>query len=171
MTACLQFASVLLLLAPLPAAQNAERMAKVQRDVQKLERKYNKEKKKDAEHQAKALAKLLPKGVELAGLKIQAGQVNDGIGMLTRYRDESERVYRALVTSGRNPVKKPGGFMQMQIALRESVRGLRTVLNLVPFQRRQPVEAVRADMEQLNAQLLQELFPPPKPRKPKPEHE
>lgn len=164
MTAALKLVTPLLLLAPLPAAQSPRRLEKAEKHVQKLERKYEDQKQKDPMHQAKALAKLLPKGVELAGLEIQAGRVKQGVGMITRYGNEANRVYRALISTGRNPVKKPDGFMQLQIALRESVRGLRNVLGVVPFQEQETVEAVRGKMEQLNAELLQELFPPPKPR-------
>jgi hypothetical protein len=165
LTACLKLVTpLLLLLAPLPSAQNTKRLDKLEKDVQKLDRKYEDQKTKDPMHQAKALAKLLPKGVELAGLEIQAGRVSRGIGMITRYRDEANRVYRALISTGRNPAKKPDGFMQLQIALRESVLGLRGVFDVAPFAEQTTVEAVRGNMEQLNAQLLQELFPPPKPR-------
>jgi hypothetical protein len=160
----LKLAAVFLLLAAPPVSQNAKRLEKVQLEVQHLQEKYEKEKTKDAVHQAKALAKLLPKVVEAAGLRVQEGQVDKAIESLTECRDETERVYQALLATGRNPVKKSDGFKQLQIALRESVRGLRNVLYLMPFARRSPVEAVRADMEQLNAQLLQQLFPPPKPK-------
>lgn len=171
LTAWLKLAPALLLLfllpAPQAASQNSKRMAKVEKDLQHLTEKYDKEKSKDAVHQAKALAKLLPKVVEAAALKVQAGQVDAAVESLTHYRDEAERVYQALLATGRNPVKKSDGFRQLQIALRESVRGLHTILYQLPFGRRQPVEAVRSDMEQLNAQLLQQLFPPPKPKQKK----
>ena len=160
----LKIAPVLLLLAPQSVFQKTKRLEKLNLEVQHLQEKYEKEKRKDAVHQAKAFAKLLPKVVAAAQLRIQAGHVDQAIESLTQSRDEAERVYVALLATGRNPVKKSDGFKQLQIALRESVRGLRDVLYLVPFSRRAPVEAVRADMEQLNAQLLQQLFPPPKPK-------
>lgn len=164
MTVWLKLAPVLLLLASHPPSQDSKRLVKVEQKLQHLTEKYEKEKKKDAVHQAKALAKLLPKAVEAAGLEIQTGEVDKGIDLLTHCRDESERVYQALLATGRNPVKKSDGFRQLQIALRESVRGLRGILYQLPFGRRSPVEAVRADMEQLNGQILQKLFPPPKPK-------
>jgi hypothetical protein len=167
----LKLVPALLLLVPPPVSQNPKRLEKVEEEVQHLQEKYDKEKSKDAVHQAKALAKLLPKVVEAAGLRIQAGQVDQAIESLTQCRDEAERVYKALLATGRNPVKKSDGFTQLQIALRESVRGLSEVLFVVPYQRREPVEAVRADMEQLNARLLQELFPPPAPKTKKSRHE
>ena len=164
LTAWLKLAPVLLLLAPPASAQDAKRLVKAEQEVKHLEQKYEKEQKKDAVHQAKALAKLLPKVVEAAGLEIQAGQVDQGIGALTHYRDEAQRVYQALLATNRNAVKKPDGFKQLQIALRESVRGLRAVAYQMPFSRRSSVEAVRADLEQLNGQILQKLFPAPKPK-------
>jgi hypothetical protein len=168
LTAWLKLSTVfLLLLAPLPVSQS-KRLEKMEKDLRKLEQKYAEQ--KDPVHQAEVLAKLLPREVDVAGMLIQAGKVDEGIAILTHYRDETHRVYQALVATGRNPVKKPQGYMQLQISLRESVRRLRDVLYLVPYERRGPVEAVRADMEQLNARLLQELFPPPPP-KPRNKHE
>jgi hypothetical protein len=160
LTTWLKFATVLLLV--LTPASYSKRMANVQKDLDKLEKKYAEE--KDPVNQAKALAKLLPKEVEHAGVLIQAGKVDEGIEVLTHYQGESHHVYDALVATGRNPVKKPQGYMQLQIALRESVRRLNDVIFMVPYERRQPVEAVRAEMEQLNARLLQELFPAPPPK-------
>jgi hypothetical protein len=161
LTTWLKFATVLFLLVATPASQS-KRMEKIQKDLTKLEKKFAEQ--KDPVNQAKALAKLLPKEVEKAGILIQAGKVDEGIEILTHYREEAHRVYDALVATGRNPVKKPQGYMQLQIALRESVRGLSDVAYMVPYQRRDSVEAVRADMEQLNARLLQELFPAPPPK-------
>ncbi|MDE3135570.1 MAG: hypothetical protein KGL59_03265 [Acidobacteriota bacterium] len=160
MLSWLNFAPVLLLL--LTPVSYAKRLEMVQKDLGKLEKKFAEQ--KDPVNQAKALAKLLPKEVEHAGILIQAGKVDDGIEVLTHYRGETHRVYEALEATGRNPVKKPQGYMQLQIALRESVRQLSDVVYLVPYERRGPVEAVRADMEQLNARLLQALFPPPSPK-------
>lgn len=162
MTSWLKLATMLLvLLAPLPVSQS-KRLEKIEKDLHKLEQKFAEQ--KDPVNRAKVLAKLLPREVEAAGIIIQEGQVDQGIAILTHYRDETHRVYQALLATGRNPEKKPQGYMQLQIALRECVRSLRDVLDLVPYQRRDSVENVRADMEQLNARLLQELFPPPEPK-------
>ena len=88
----LKLVPALLLLVPPLVSQNPKRLEKVEEEVQHLQEKYDKEKSKDAVHQAKALAKLLPKVVEAAGLRIQAGQVDQAIESLTQCRDEAERV-------------------------------------------------------------------------------
>jgi len=153
-----------MLVLALPIA-HARPMRAIQKDLAKLERKY--EEQKDPVHQAKALAKLLPIEVDAAAMRIKAGEVEEGIARLERYRDAAEQLYQALLATGRNPVKKPDGFLQLQIGLRETVRRLRDVADLVPYAQRDAVEAVRADLETLNVKLLQQLFPPPKPKPPK----
>ena len=160
-----KLATAAVLLFTPPLAQSPKKMEKLEKKVQELERNF--EKQKDPIHQAKALAKLLPKEIVEATWEIQQGGVSQGIARLERYRDAARRVHRALVGTGRNPVKKPAGFVQLQIALRESVRDLGDALFVVPFERRQPVEEVRADLDQMNNELLQQLFPPPPPPKPK----
>lgn len=148
-----------------PLAQNAKQLTKQQKKLLKLERDF--EKQKDAVHQAKALAKLLPKGVDEAAAEIKKGEIAHGVSRLERYRDLARQVHEALLATGRNPVKKSAGFMQLQIALRESVRRLNDLIFMMPIGRREKVEVVREDLAQVNGQLLEELFPPPPPPKPK----
>lgn len=162
MIARIQFASALLLVALLPQPQQDSKQLK---KLHKLEQDFAKQ--KDAVHRAKALAKLITKEVDEASAEIRGGDVQQGIARLQQYRNLAERVHEELLATGRNPVKKPSGFMQLQIATRESVRRLNDLIFMMPIGRREPVEEVREDLSQLNARLLEELFPPPRPHEPK----
>jgi hypothetical protein len=162
MTARLQIVSAVLLLALLPHPQDMKKLRKLE---------HNFEKQKDPVHRAKALAKLITREVDVASAEIRKGEINEGVARLERYRDLARRVHEELLATGRNPVKKPDGFMQLQIALRESVRRLNDLIFLIPIGRREPVEVVREDLDRINAQLLAELFPPPKPKPKKKKHE
>jgi hypothetical protein len=161
MTVRLQLVSVVLLAALFPHPQNMKKL-------RKLEEKF--EKQKDAVHRAKALAKMMTKEVDAASAEIRKGEIQQGVKRLEHCRDLAIRVHSELLATGRNPVKKSDGFKQLQIATRESVRRLNDLIFLMPVGRRGPVEVVREDLDQLNDQLLTELFPPPKPKPKKKKH-
>lgn len=151
-----QFASVLLLFSMAFHGQNP-------RKLRKLEAKFQRQ--KGAVHQAKVLAKLLPKEVQMAGEEIQQGEFDQGVARLEHWSDEAGRVHDALIATGRNAVKKPAGFTELQVALRESLHGLRNIIFSLPLGHRRRAESVRTNLSQINSQLLQEIFPPPPPPK------
>lgn len=133
--------------------------------LRRLEAKF--ERQKGAVHQAKALAKLLPKEIEMAAEEIQAGEYDQGVARLEHWGNTAQQVHDALVATGRNAVRKPAGFTELQVAMRVSLRGLRDIIFSLPLGRRHQAETVQANLSQINSQLLQELFPPPRPSKPK----
>ncbi len=142
-----------------------KKIDKLEKKVQQLERKYQDQKK--PVDRAKAFAKLLPRAIEEATIEIQRGAVDRGVERIEKLRAEAHKVHDALVVAVENPVRHSNGFVQLQVALRESVRDLRDTLDIVPYQRRNAVAAARADFQQINNELLQELFPPPPPPKPR----
>ena len=161
MKGCAQYASFALLffLAYSGVSQ------KEQKDVMKLEAKF--EKQKGAVHQAKVLAKLLPMEVNVAAEEIQQGEYDQGIARLEQWSIQTQQVHDALIATGRNPVNRPAGFTELQVALRQSLRGIRDIIFSMPLGRRRRAETVQTNLSQINSQLLQELFPPPSPRKTK----
>lgn len=149
-----------LLLAPLLSfAQTPQQV----RQLDKLEQKFANE--KDPVNRAKAFAQLLPREIDAASAEISDGNTPAGIARLRHYRDLARQVHQALLATGRNPAKKSAGFLQLQIALRESLRRLSDLLFMTPLGQRDPVEVVRGDLSLLNSQLLGELFPPAVPKK------
>lgn len=163
MTGSATLASFMVLLSLALPVQNPKQLQKQIRNLEKLERKFQDQ--KGAVHQAKVLAKLLPKEVQMAAEEIREGEFDQGVERLERWSDQAEEVHDALIATGRNPVKKPAGFTDLQVALRESIRGLRNIIFSLPLGRRHRAEGVRANLSQINSQLLQELFPPPPPPK------
>ncbi|HVB34065.1 MAG TPA: hypothetical protein VNJ52_06815 [Patescibacteria group bacterium] len=158
MTRCAQLAGVMLLFSLALHGQDPKKLLK-------LEAKFQDQ--KGAVRQAKTLAKLLPKEVLMAAQEIQEGEFDPGIARLERWSAQARQVHDALVATGRNAVKKPAGFTQLQVALRESIRRLGDIVFSLPLGRQDRAEAVEANLRQINSQLLEELFPPPPPPKPK----
>ncbi|HEV2387115.1 MAG TPA: hypothetical protein VGS20_07645 [Candidatus Acidoferrales bacterium] len=130
-----------------------------------LEQKFREQ--TDPVHRAKALAKLASGEIRAAQEEIRAGQTDQALGRLDRFRDDAREVYQALQASGINAVKRPAGFQELQIALRESVRRLRDIIFGLSLERRGGFVTAQQDLDQINNQLLQDLFPPPPPPKPR----
>lgn len=141
-----------------PVAQNPKKLLKMEHKFQEQ---------KDPVHQAKELAKLLPKEIEMASKEVREGQTDAAIGRLRHYRNDVVKVHEDLLATGRNPVKQSDGFRQLQISLRESLRRLHDLILDAPLESQAQIEKIRQDLAQVNSQLLQELFPPPPRRKPK----
>lgn len=64
----------------------------------------------------------------------------------------------------RNPMKRPDGFRQLDIALREDARLLEDVQHRVPYDQRGPVSKVAQEVDRLHNQVIQALFPPEEPQ-------
>lgn len=142
----------------MPFAQNPKKL-------QEMEQKFQEQ--TDPVNRAKELAKLLPKEIEMASKQVRQGAAADAIQRLERYRDEVVKAHQALLATGNNPVKKSAGFRQLQISLRESLRRLRGLVTDAPLESQQQLENVRQDLEKVNSQLLEELFPPARSKKAK----
>jgi hypothetical protein len=70
-----------------------------------------------------------------------------------------------LKATGRNAEKQPAGFRELQIHARKSLRQVTQVVLGAPFDQREPFAAAQHDIEQIDQQLIQMLFPPPPERR------
>jgi len=79
-----------------------------------------------------------------------------------------ERVHSAWSTlqkSGRPAHKKPQGFKELDIELREDVRYLEDLKHRFPYAEREPVEKVAHEVDDLRNEVLKALFPPLPPKR------
>lgn len=156
MFGCAQLVGVMLLFSLAFHGQNPKKLLR-------LEAKFQDQ--KSAVRKAKVLAKLLPKEVQMAADEIQEGNFDQGVARLEHWSNETQQVHDALLATGRNAVKKPAGFTQLQVALRESLRELRNIIFSLPLGHRHRARTVEANLRHINRQLLEELFPSPPPLK------
>jgi hypothetical protein len=135
----------------LPAA------GKPQGRLERLETEYNRE--TGPVKKAKKLVKL--GRAELAAVRdaINAGNIHEAASLAERYRDQVTATHAALVATGVNPEKKPDGFKQLQVSLRENLFRLRDLSAALPLEQRAPFVAVEQDLAAINQQLLLALFP------------
>src|SRR5271154_3671620 len=98
------------------------------------------------------------------------------LAIFQQYRDEAQACQKALEGKEPDPEKHPNGFKQLQISLRQSLRRLSDIIVELPADDQKPFLDVRRDLEQMDRQLIHELFPrrpqaapEPQPDTPKPQ--
>jgi hypothetical protein len=88
----------------------------------------------------------------------------DALTIFQQYRDEAQACQKALEGKESDPEKHPNGFKQLQISLRQSLRRLSDIIVDLPADDQKPFLDLRRDLEQMDRQLIHELFP----RRPEP---
>jgi predicted nucleic acid-binding Zn-ribbon protein len=86
--------------------------------------------------------------------------------LLEDYLEQAKKSWATLKDSGRPAHKKPQGFKELDIELREDARYLEDLRRRIPYTDREPVERIEHEVEQLRGEVLRALFPPGPPRKP-----
>lgn len=79
--------------------------------------------------------------------------------ILHQYRSEVEKCSKELDATGIDAEKRPDGFKQLQISVRESLERLDRLISTMTADQQVPLRADRDRLEELNSHLLQELFP------------
>jgi hypothetical protein len=110
-------------------------------------------------HKARALAKLAKPQIDLARKQLNAGDEVASLHTLEQFRDECQKTFAALKATGINAVKKPSGFKQLQIAIRQSIYGINDLILALPVDKRIFFRAVRTDLINVQNQLIDALFP------------
>ena len=122
-------------------------------------------------------AKLMPKLelAEFAELRklAEAGEYPKALVMLGDIRDQIRDTAKALDGRGVDPEKKPRGFKELQIAVREALRDINDVVFSIPEDWQTPFRDIHQELDQVNKHLILELFPrqpghASKDQKPKP---
>ena len=115
----------------------------------------------DPVQKAKTLAKLGPLEIEQARKKMSADEDEKSLAVLEHYRDDVRQTVAALTSAGIDVDKHPGGFKELHIGLRETIRRLDDFIVTIPVDKRPWFRAVRSDLLDLQNSLLDALFPRP----------
>jgi hypothetical protein len=104
--------------------------------------------------------------IQLGRLKLQQAvqayakdDIERGQALLAAYLDRMTGAWEILHKSGRPAVKKPQGFRELDIALREDTRLLEDLKRRTPYLDRAPLERIANAVEKLHDQVLEALFP------------
>jgi hypothetical protein len=87
------------------------------------------------------------------------GRVDDGAKLLGTFMETLNVAWKLLHESGHTAARRPEGFRELEIALREDVRALQDLQRVVTYFDRPPIEHTVHDLEQMQGQLIHELFP------------
>jgi hypothetical protein len=141
-------------LAATAAATTEEERAK---ELQKERTRLQKE--TDPIDRAKIGVKISDILVEDVGEAVREGNFEEMQLQLTAYAQTIESAHKELLDSGRNAVKKPGGFKELEIALRQHVRKFDELSRMLNLQRRVPLEQTKDLATGIRDKLLKALFP------------
>lgn len=97
----------------------------------------------------------------------ERGELSAVYSRLDQYLETMQGAWTTLQNSGREAWRKPQGFKDLDIALREDDRALQDLLRRVPYDYRGPIEEVVQEAEALRAEVLKALFPQEDARKKK----
>lgn len=86
-------------------------------------------------------------------------QPSQGQKLLSESTDVMENAWALLKSTGRNPARKPDGFMQLEIGLREETRTLNQLRRRIFYLDRAPVDSALKTLNQMHSQVLVGLFP------------
>jgi hypothetical protein len=135
------------LCAPLAAQDRmAEDLAKFQHEA-------------DPVRKSRALAKLGDEQVDLAKKQLKADDDVGSLHTLEQYRDEVHDMVAALHGLGVDAERKPAGFKELQISLRETIRRIDDLILTLSVDKRPFFRAVRNDLFSDQNELIDELFP------------
>jgi hypothetical protein len=113
----------------------------------------------DPVRKARQLAKLGGQQMELAKKQLKSGDDVASLSTLQQYRDEVRETVAALKAAGIDAEKKPSGFKELQISLREMIRHTDDLIFTLPVDKRPFFREVRADLVMSQNDLIDALFP------------
>ena len=113
----------------------------------------------DPVRRAKILAKLGPLEISEARANVRSEKDEQALAALEKYRDEIRKTAEDLAATGVDAQRRPAGFKELQISLRESIRHLDDLILALPVDERQWFQAVRFDLSAIQNLLLDALFP------------
>jgi hypothetical protein len=113
----------------------------------------------DPVRRARVLSKLGDDQVEEARKQWKSGEDVASLQTLEKYRDEVQETVAKLEAAVPDAEKKPAGFKDLQISLRETVRHIDDLILTLPVDKRPFFRDVRDDLVKTQNELIDSLFP------------
>jgi hypothetical protein len=113
----------------------------------------------DPVRKARALVKLGDEQVDLAKRQLRADDEVASLHTLEQYRDEVHEMVTALNAMGVDAERRPAGFKELQISLRETIRRIDDLILTLNVDKRAFFRVVRNDLFMDQNVLIDELFP------------
>jgi len=113
----------------------------------------------DPVRKSRVLVRLGDEQVDLARRQLKAEEDVASLHTLEQYRDEVHETIAALNGMGVDAEKKPAGFKELQISLRETIRRIDELIFTLNADKRPFFREVRNDLFTDQNKLIDELFP------------
>ena len=113
----------------------------------------------DPVHKSRALVKLGDDQIDLAKKQLKEEDEVASLHTLEQYRDEVHDMVTALNAMGVDAERKPAGFKELQISLRETIRHIDDLILTLAVDKRPFFRSVRNDLFTDQNVLIDELFP------------
>ena len=113
----------------------------------------------DPVRKSRALVKLGDDQVELATRQLKISDEVASLHTLEQYRDEVHDMVSALHGTGVDAERKPAGFKELQISLRETIRHIDDLILTLNVDKRPFFRVVRNDLFMDQNELIDALFP------------
>ena len=113
----------------------------------------------DPVRKARALVKLGGDQIDQARKQLKSGDDVGSLHTLEQYRDEVRETVAALKAAGIDAEKRPAGFKELQISLRETIRRVDDLIFTLPVDKRPFFREVRTDLVTAQNDLIDALFP------------
>ena len=91
--------------------------------------------------------------------KIDTGDLAAAVEIAGRVRDEARASKKLLDAKSRDAEEHPDGYKQLEISVRESMRRLDDIMVSLAKDEQAPLAEVRQDMDELDRQMIHQLFP------------
>jgi len=91
---------------------------------------------------------------------LDQGNLTETNRLLGAYIETLNSAWERLKNSGRVAHKKPSGFKELDIELREDARYLEDLRHRIPYVDRGKADQIAGEVDKLRNEVLRELFPP-----------
>jgi hypothetical protein len=132
--------------------QSNKQLSRLDQEREKLKRQTN------PVDRTKTQIKISEILLTLAGDAIKAGDLELMEDRLSQYSDTIQDAHQTMVKTGRDPHSKPGGFKDLEIALRRELRQLEDLGGTLTFDQREPVMKARSEAADIRDALLKALL-------------
>lgn len=113
----------------------------------------------DPAHKAKLLITLGESEFKDAQAALANDKVAEAAEILKKYLDEAQSCDKELESKYPDPEKHAGGYKQLQISIRESLRRLDAIIVGLNEDDRKPFVEIRGQLDEIDRHLIQQLFP------------
>src|SRR5947207_2763624 len=96
--------------------------------------------------------------LSLAGDAVRSGEPEALGKRLGEYVDTIQDAHQTMIKTGRDAFRKPGGFKDLEIALRKQMRILKDLGHDLTFDQREPVDKASQQASDIHDDLLKALF-------------